>query len=128
MTHSLDDWDLLSIYLKVNNKTKNIFSDSYLKPIIQNSLCHKNGWPQLIVVKTLKRENIKSKWRKMLSVTEIIYKNTEKCTKLTSNYTQHKKIHCTRDYSKHLCLPPFLHIILSLFWLVTLKAPLLERL
>ena len=55
MTHSLDDWDLLSIYLKVNNKTKNIFSDSYLKPIIQNS------WPQLIVVKTLKRENIKSK-------------------------------------------------------------------
>ena len=85
MAHSLDDWDLLNVHL-----TKNIFSDSYLKPIIQNSLCHKNGWPQLIVVKTLKRENIKSKLRKMLSVTEIIYKNTKKCTKLTSNYTQHE--------------------------------------
>ena len=61
MAHSLDDWDLLSGHLKVNNKTKNIFSDSYLKPIIQSSLCHKNRLPQLIVFKTLKRENIKIK-------------------------------------------------------------------
>ena len=37
-----------------------------------------------------------------------------------------------RDYSKHLCLPPFLRIrlsfMVSLFWLVTLKAPPLEML
>ena len=80
----------MNVHLKVINKTKNIFSHSYLKPIIQNSLCHKNVWPQLIDVKILKRENIKSKWRKMLSVTEVIYENTKKCMKLTSDYTQHK--------------------------------------
>ena len=64
---------------------------SSLKPIIiQSSLCHKNDWPQLTIVETLESEYIKSKWRKMLFVTEIIYKNTKKCTKLTSNYTQQK--------------------------------------